>query len=69
LIGRNIKLVQNWNEIKIDVLYQSLKAKVFQYREISNKLILSKNKKIKFVGQIDFWNKWGEIILTRYIYL
>eukprot|EP01059_Diplonema_ambulator_P019356 TRINITY_DN3250_c0_g1_i1.p2 TRINITY_DN3250_c0_g1~~TRINITY_DN3250_c0_g1_i1.p2 ORF type:complete len:158 (+),score=56.96 TRINITY_DN3250_c0_g1_i1:1318-1791(+) len=60
---RSAKRVPNWEEVKIDVMYEANKAK-FEQDDGAREELLSTTGRIE-AGGFPFWKKWNELILER----
>eukprot|EP01064_Diplonema_japonicum_P037181 TRINITY_DN8645_c0_g2_i1.p1 TRINITY_DN8645_c0_g2~~TRINITY_DN8645_c0_g2_i1.p1 ORF type:complete len:176 (+),score=42.24 TRINITY_DN8645_c0_g2_i1:60-530(+) len=60
---RCVPIVTNWEEVKVDVMYDGNKAKFEQNPECMVELLSTKGP-IKAVG-FAFWVKWNQLILER----
>lgn len=60
--SRNITLKENWNEIKLDIMYQCLKQK-FNQEPYKNLLLETKDK---YIQEGNMWNDkfWGVCLKT-----
>mmetsp|Transcript_23460 Transcript_23460/g.37691 ORF Transcript_23460/g.37691 Transcript_23460/m.37691 type:complete len:134 (-) Transcript_23460:329-730(-) len=61
--SRKYKIVSNWEEIKVDVMYEANIAK-FKQNEKLREVLLSTKGAIKAVG-FPFWIQWNSRILER----
>ena len=53
-IGKRIKLVPKWDEIKLEVMYEGVKAKFTQNTQLAHKLLLIRDDKLAE------GNNWGD---------
>jgi predicted NAD-dependent protein-ADP-ribosyltransferase YbiA (DUF1768 family) len=62
--GSKIKLRNDWEKVKVEVMYTGNKAKIEQNPEFMKKLCSSKGP-IVFTRSSDFWNYWNGKIFER----
>jgi hypothetical protein len=59
-----IKLRDDWEEVKVQIMYDGNKAKFEQHPDLVKALIGTKGP-VKFGGSTGFWNKWNGLIMER----
>lgn len=62
--GTKIKLREDWNKIKLDVMYKGCYEKIRQNEVLHKKLVSSKGPVIHTESS-DFWNYWNGKIFER----
>ncbi len=62
--GNRVKLRPDWEEIKVQTMYDGNLARFQQNQEIREKLVSSKGT-IKFYSSTSFWNGWNGLIMER----
>jgi ribA/ribD-fused uncharacterized protein len=62
--SRNVKLRDNWEPEKVDVMYKANYEKFAQNEDLK-KILLETTGTIKFFASTDFWCKWNSKILGR----
>jgi predicted NAD-dependent protein-ADP-ribosyltransferase YbiA (DUF1768 family) len=62
--GTKIKIREDWNKVKLDVMLEGSKAKISQNETFLKKLITTKGPVIH-TGSSDFWNYWNGRIFER----
>jgi ribA/ribD-fused uncharacterized protein len=63
--GSKCKLRKDWEEVKVDIMYEGNAAKLAQHKELTEALVNTGNAEIKFTSSTDFWNKWNGKIFER----
>jgi hypothetical protein len=62
-IGQEVRAREDWEEVKVDMMYTANKAKFSQNPDLRNVLVRSQGK-IHAQGGL-FWKTWNEILLER----
>jgi predicted NAD-dependent protein-ADP-ribosyltransferase YbiA (DUF1768 family) len=62
--GADVTIRDDWEEVKVDVMYEGNKAKFEQNPELAKKLCSTKGQVI-FTKSSDFWNYWNGRIMER----
>lgn len=64
MLGRDIKIRSDWEEVKVDEMYRGNCAKFAQNKEFVDNLIQTKGEVI-FTKSSSFWNFWNGRIMER----
>jgi ribA/ribD-fused uncharacterized protein len=62
--GNRVKLRSDWEEVKVQVMYEGNLARFQQNEDIQEKLINSEGT-VKFYNSTLFWNYWNGLIMER----
>jgi len=62
--GNKVKLRPDWEEVKVNIMYEGNLARFQQNQEIREKLLSSKGT-VKFYSSTTFWNNWNGLIMER----
>jgi N-glycosidase YbiA len=57
-MGGQIKIREDWEKIKVDVMYRANKAKYEQNEELTKELVATESE-IVFGGSTSFWDRWN----------
>jgi hypothetical protein len=63
-LGNEVKLRSDWEEVKVNIMYEGNLAKFTQNEELMKSLCSSLGK-VDFGGSTPFWNYWNGLIMER----
>lgn len=63
--GQNIKCRSDWEEVKVEEMYQGNLAKFQQNDKLREDLLSSGNGEVQFYNSTPFWNLWNGLIMER----
>ena len=63
--GQHIKIRDDWDQVKVQEMYNGNRAKFEQNEEERQALMQSGDSPIIFLESNDFWDKWNGLIMER----